>query len=67
MNSILSAMLAALGRWAGADAGEDVQVDVAGVQFVFEQHQEFFHGAGDAVGFVDDQGVAGFEGGQGGA
>lgn len=41
-----------------------MQVDLAGVQF-FEQDEEFFHGAGDAVGLVDDEGVAGLEGGQG--
>ena len=52
---------------AGADAGEDVRVDFAGVQLVFEQYQELFHGTGDAVGFVDDKGVAGLERGQGGA
>jgi hypothetical protein len=44
-----------------------VQVDFAGGQLVFEQHQELFHGTGDAVEFVDDQGVAGLERGQGGA
>jgi hypothetical protein len=30
-----------------------VQVDLAGVQLVLEQDEEFFHGAGDAVGLVD--------------
>ncbi len=48
----------------GADAGEDVQVDLAGVQLVLQQDEEFFHRAGDPVGFVDHQGVAGLEYGE---
>ncbi len=52
---------------AGADASEDVQVDVAGAQVVLEQDEELLHGAGDPVGLVDDQGVPGVQGGQGGA
>ena len=49
----------------GADAGEDVQVDLTGVQLVLQQHEEFFHPAGDPVGLVDHQGVAGLEHGEG--
>jgi hypothetical protein len=33
----------------GADAGQDVQVDAAGVQLVFQQHEQFLHGPGDPV------------------
>ncbi|CAI7974355.1 hypothetical protein FRAHR75_1310015 [Frankia sp. Hr75.2] len=32
---------------AGADAGEDVQVDAAGVELVLEEDQELLHGPGD--------------------
>ena len=49
---------------AGADAGEDLQVDLPGVQFVLQEDEEFLHGAGDPVGLVDDQGVPGLEGGE---
>ncbi len=48
-----------------ADAGEDVQVDLTGVQLVLQQHEEFSHRAGDPVGLVDHQGVAGLEHGEG--
>jgi hypothetical protein len=47
MNSILSAMLCTFGAvQSSADAGEDVQVDVPVVELVFEQDQQFLHGAG---------------------
>ena len=49
----------------GAGAGGDVQVDLTGVQLVLQQHEEFFHRAGDPVGLVDHQGVAGLEHGEG--
>jgi hypothetical protein len=50
---------------ASADAGEDVQVDAAGVQLVLQEHEEFPHGPGYPVGLVDDQGVADLEPAQG--
>jgi hypothetical protein len=28
---------------AGADPGEDLQVDLAGVQFVLQEHEKLFH------------------------
>ncbi|WUU22113.1 hypothetical protein OHA10_37075 [Kribbella sp. NBC_00662] len=46
---------------AGADPGEDVQVDRPGVQLVFEEYEEFFHRARDPVGFADHEGVAGLD------
>jgi hypothetical protein len=63
MNSILSAMVAPVGP--GADAGQDMQVDAAGVQLVFQQHEQFLHGPGDPVRLVDHQRVAGLQLGQG--
>jgi len=42
-----------------------VQVDLAGVQLVLQQHEKFFHRAGDPVGLVNHQGVAGLEHGEG--
>jgi hypothetical protein len=47
---------------AGADPGEDLQVDLAGVQLVFQEHEKLFHRPGDPVRLVDHQGVAGLEG-----
>jgi hypothetical protein len=58
MNSILPAMLAPSGRCSPADAGQDVQVDAAGVQLVFQQDEQFLHRPGDPVGLVDHQDVA---------
>ncbi len=49
----------------GADAGEDVQVDSASVQLVFQQHEQFLHGPGDPVRLVDHQRVAGLQLAQG--
>jgi hypothetical protein len=46
---------------AGADPGEDVQVDPPGVQLILEEYEEFFHRASDPVGFVDHKGVAGLK------
>ena len=46
---------------ARADAGQDVQVDPACMQLVFEQHEEFLHGTRHPVRLVDHQGVAGLE------
>jgi hypothetical protein len=51
---------------AGADAGEDVQVDSAGVQLVLEENEEFLHRARDPVRLVDHQRVTGLELVQGG-
>ncbi len=51
----------------GADAGEDLQVDLAGVQLVLQEHEKLLedekllHRPGDPVWLVDDQGVAGLE------
>ena len=49
----------------GADAGQDVQVDAARVQLVFQQHEQFLHGPGDPVRLVDHQCVAGLQLAQG--
>ena len=49
----------------GADAGQDVQVDPAGVQLVLQQHEQFLHGPGDPVRLVDHQRVAGLQLAQG--
>ena len=62
MNNIFSAMLAALGRCStGADPSQDMQVDVLGMQIVFQQHQQLFHRPSNPVRFIDHQGVAGLE------
>jgi hypothetical protein len=62
MTSILSAMVCPFGRCrpvqAGADPGEDLQVHLAGMQLVLQEHQEFFHRPGDPVRLVDHQRVA---------
>ena len=66
MNSILSGDGRPVGAVdPGADAGQDVQVDSAGVQLVFQQHQQFLHGPGDPVRLVDHQRVPGLQLAQG--
>jgi hypothetical protein len=63
MNSILPAMVPRPVQ-PGAGAGEDVQRGAAGVQLLFEQHEQFLHRPRDPVRLVDHQGVAGRQGGR---
>jgi hypothetical protein len=48
----------------GADAGQNVQVDAAGVQVVFQQHQQLLHRPRQSVRLVDSERVAWVQVGQ---
>jgi len=57
----LSAIVARPGGDLGADASQDVQIDAAGVQLIFQQHEQFLHGPGGPARLVDHQRVAGLQ------